>query len=349
MRWTPLRIAGIIALAFIFGATYIFGAGWPQLLIYGAVLAGSFVVSILSLDVLIPKLIQAGITGKDENKPDAPEIPEMGGLAILAGFSAGSLFAIALYVISPTFNLIYLLAAVITIQIIGFIGLADDLLSLPQWLKAILPLFAAVPLIAVRAGTTAINIPFIGLVDFGMVYILVLVPIAIAVCSNLTNMLAGFNGLEAGMGIVMFATLSALAISSQSYAMLLISLPMLGALLGFLVFNRYPAKVFPGDVGTLTIGVALATAVIIGRYESAGAILMIPYVLDFFVKAANRFPHTHQELKDGKMHPKDGRVRGLVHVVMKGFKGITEPDLVLFFVGMEILFAAIAIGLYFKF
>jgi UDP-N-acetylglucosamine--dolichyl-phosphate N-acetylglucosaminephosphotransferase len=146
----------------------------------------------------------------------------------------------------------------------------------------------------------------------------------------------------------MFATLSILAYANHSQEMLLISIPMLGALIGFFAFNRYPARVFPGDVGTLTMGVALATSVIIGNLESAGAILAIPYILDFFIKAANGMPHTRQEIRGGKLYPKDGKVKGLVHVVMKAFKGISEPDLVLFFIGLEAFFALAVLALFLR-
>lgn len=313
-----------------------------------AVLA--FVVAVFLGNLLIPRLIRAGMTGKDENKQSMPEVPEMGGIMIVAGFSAGALLAIFF---SSFFglqvNLIYVLAAVITIHTIAFIGIVDDLFSIPQWMKAVLPLFAAVPLVAVKAaGSTAIALPLVGMVDFGLIYILVLIPLAIAVCSNLTNMLAGFNGLEAGMGAAMFMALSFIAVSLNAPEMSIISLSMMGALLGFLVFNAYPAKVFPGDVGTLTIGVALASAVIIGNLESAGVILMLPYILDFFVKAKNGFPHTHQKLEQGKLKPKDGRCRGLVHYVMKAFNGISEQDLVRFFLAVEAVLALAVLFLYLR-
>ncbi|MCI0503276.1 hypothetical protein L0Y65_01035 [Candidatus Micrarchaeota archaeon] len=311
----------------------------------------ALVVAFALTKLLIPRLERAGMTGKDENKQGNPEVAEMGGLAIVAGFSAGLLLAIFFNsFLGMEFNLVYVLAAVITIHTIAFIGIVDDLLSIPQWLKAILPLFAAVPLVAVKAaGSTAIALPVIGMVDFGVIYIIVLVPLAIAVCSNLTNMLAGFNGLEAGMGAVMFAALGLVALSLGSSEMSILSLSMLGALLGFLAFNMHPARVFPGDVGTLTIGVVLASTVIIGNLESAGVILMAPYIVEFFIKAINRFPHTHQEIRaDGRLHPKDGRVRGLVHVVMKAFGGITERNLVFAFLAIEMVFALAVLALYIK-
>jgi len=310
----------------------------------------SFIAAFLLLKVLIPRLKKAGITGKDENKIGSPEIPEMGGIAIVAGFSGGLLLAIFFNSFSAfDFNLIYVLAALITIHTIAFIGIIDDLLNIPQWLKAILPLFAAIPLVAVNAaGSTSMILPFIGAIDFGVFYILALIPLGIAVASNLTNMLAGFNGMESGMGAVMFAALFLIAMSNDAAEMSIMSISMFGALIAFFIFNFYPAKVFPGDVGNLTIGVVLASTVIMGNLESAGVILVIPYIMDFLIKATKRFPHTYQEIKNMKLYPRDNKVKGLVHLIMKAFGGITERNLVLFFIFLEAFFALVAIGLFFR-
>jgi UDP-N-acetylglucosamine--dolichyl-phosphate N-acetylglucosaminephosphotransferase len=305
----------------------------------------AFVVTLVLTALLIPRLRKVGITGKDENKKGAPDIPEMGGIAIVAGLSAGMLLAIFFNTfLFFEMNLIYLLAAILTVYIVAAIGIIDDLLHVPQWLKAILPLFAAIPLVAVKAaGSTAMFLPFIGMVDFGIIYIVVLIPIGIAVSSNLTNMLAGFNGMEAGMGAVIFLTMLVLGLANNSVEMSVISVSMLGALLAFLIFNRFPAKVFPGDVGNLTIGAALAAAVIIGSFETAGAIIVIPYVMDFFIKLVNGLPHTRQALRNEKLYPKDGKIKGLVHVVMRIFGGIKEKNLVSFFIAVEVIFAIIVL------
>ncbi len=308
----------------------------------------ALLVSFILTRSLIPRLKKAQMIGKDENKKGSPETPEMGGIAIVAGLSAGLLLAIFFQsFLSLQFNLIFVLAALLTIIFASFIGLTDDLLDLPQWLKAALPLFAAIPLVAVKAaGSTVLGIPFIGPVDFGIIYIVLLIPLGIAVPMNLTNMLAGFNGMESGMGIIMFSAMALIAAVNGSVEMALIAFSMIGALLAFSYFNFFPARVFPGDVGTLTIGAALGSMVIIGNLESAGAILVIPYVIDFFIKAKNRFPHTRQELKDGKLYPKDGKVKGLVHLVMKLSNGISERKLVMVFIGMEALAAIIALVLF---
>jgi len=124
---------------------------------------------------------------------------------------------------------------------------------------------------------------------------------------------------------------------------------MLGALIAFLRFNWYPARVFTGDIGNLSIGAALAVAVILGNLESAGAILVIPYVLDFFIKAYNKFPSTKwwgEPRANGKLYPADGRVRGLAQLVMKKFNGVSEQRLVLTFIAAEAICALAAILLF---
>jgi len=318
------------------------------LLYYLLVGIASFLITFVLSHFLIPRLKRFGMIGKDVNKPDKPETAEMGGIAIVAGFTGGLLLAIFFNsFFGFNFNLVYVLAAIITILSISFMGAIDDLLDIPQKLKALLPLFAAIPLVAVKAGITTMDIPVIGIVNLGLIYVLVLIPIGVAVASNLTNMLAGFNGMEAGMGAVIFLTMSIIAVKEGSVEMLLISVAMLAALLAFLRYNLFPSKVFPGDVGNLTIGAALATAVIIGNFESAGAILMLPYVADFFIKAANRFPSSQWwgEYRDGKLYPVEGKVRGFCQLVMKKANGISEQNLVRFFIILEALVAAVLLAI----
>ncbi|MDD5337034.1 MAG: UDP-N-acetylglucosamine--dolichyl-phosphate N-acetylglucosaminephosphotransferase, partial [Candidatus ainarchaeum sp.] len=252
----------------------------------------SLVFSWLVLWAIIPRLKKMGMVGHDVNKPDRPEVAEMGGIGIMAGMALGILISIFFNTfLGFQFNLDFVLAALVSVFIIALIGFADDLLDIPQAVKAFLPLLAAVPLIALKAaGSTAMYIPFIGPVDMGMLYLFVAIPVGIAVASNLTNMLAGFNGLEAGMGVVALIAASLAAYFLGSSDSLVVYVPLAGALLGFLAFNRYPAKIFPGDVGTLLIGATLAAGAIIGNFETFAALLLLPYVVDFFIKAANRFP-----------------------------------------------------------
>lgn len=317
-----------------------------------AVFIASAAITLLSMPFLIRKLAASGMTGNDVNKEGSPQVAEMGGLGIVMGATGALLFAIALQTFfGYQFSLIQILAAMLTMLIISLIGTYDDLFDMRQDVKAFLPMVAALPLVAVSAaGSTEISVPLVGSVDFGFFYIFLLIPLGVTVASNLTNMLAGFNGMEAGMGSVMFAATGILALINGSMEMALISAAMLGALLAFLRFNWFPAKVFTGDIGNLLIGSALASAVIIGNLESVGFILVLPYLADFAIKAYNRFPSTKWwgETRGGKLHPLEGRVRGLAQLAMKLSGGISERRLVLLFIAAEGLCALLAILLYGK-
>lgn len=209
-----------------------------------------------------------------------------------------------------------------------------------------MPVFAALPLMALKEGYSMMRIPFIGLIEFDIFYSLVLVPLGITGAANTVNMLAGFNGLEVGMGIVAIGSLSIIAYLIGETTSLIILIATLGALVAALRYNWYPAKILVGDVGTLSIVAVIACAVIIGNYETAGMIIIIPYVVDFLIKAKNRFPYSFGEYKDGKLYcPESGPV-GLCQLIMKVCGGISERNLVLVLMGIETIFGLLAILIY---
>jgi len=244
-------------------------------------------------------------------------------------------------------NLVTLLAVLATILLTGIIGLEDDLLGITQLTKALMPALAAIPLMAIRAGHSWIAIPFLGRIDLWIFYPLAVVPLGVTIAANAVNMLAGFNGLEVGMGVVAMASLATIAAWLGETTALLILLSGLGALLGAIRFNWYPAKVFMGDVGTLSIGAIIASAVIIGNFEMAGVILLVPYGVDFVFKAVGGFPKTFGQIgKDGKLHCPTGRPRGLCQCIMRVSGGIHERTLVLLLMGVEALLGAGVILLY---
>jgi UDP-N-acetylglucosamine--dolichyl-phosphate N-acetylglucosaminephosphotransferase len=303
----------------------------------GIYLVAAFAISLISSYAVVrgiyPRLQKAGMVGRDVNKPERPEVAEMGGIGVVAGMCMGVLACIFFNVFSGFgFELDFVLAALASVLMLAIVGMVDDLLDIPQSVKALLPLVAGIPLMAMRAaGSTVMSLPFFGPVDFGYIYIFIAIPMGIAVASNLTNMLAGFNGLEAGMGIVLISSASLAAIYLGSAEALVLYVPLIGALAGFLILNRYPSKVFPGDVATLTIGATLAAGSIIGNFETIAALLLLLYVADFFVKLANRFPSSKWwgEWKGGKLYPVEGKVRGLCQLIMKHSGGISEQKLVL--------------------
>ncbi len=309
----------------------------------------SFLVSFALFPAMIIRLKKAGIVGKNMNSALHEEVAEMGGLVVVAGFGAGIFTVIAVktfFNIFSSIDTISVLVALSTILIVVLIGIFDDLVSMPQQIKAFMPLFAALPLIVIKEGSTFMRIPFWGNVNFGLLYTLVIIPLEVTIAANAVNMLAGFNGLEVGMGIIAVGSLVIITYLMGKITVLVILLAALGALLAALYYNWYPAKILVGDVGTLSIGAIIAAAVIMGNFEIAGAILLIPYIIDFLIKAKNHFPYSFGEYKDGKLYcPKGGPV-GLGQLIMKVCGGISERNLVLVLMGIEVVCGVVAILLY---
>lgn len=323
----------------------------PSVVLALMILLVSFAVAFLALRTAIPGLRRRGIVGKDMHKPDHPAVAEMGGLLLVFGFAAGIITIIAANTFLSRFlsvNLTMIVAALSTVLIMALIGVLDDLMKIRQVIKAILPLFAALPLVAVRAGDTTMHIPFMGLVDFGIVYSLVLVPLGVTGAANAVNMLAGFNGEEAGVGLIGMAFLASIAYIHHETAAFLLLIAAFGAILATLVYNWYPAKVFIGDVGTFSIGAIIASAVIIGNMELAGVVVIIPYVLEFLIKARNRFPSKDWWLRyeGGKLFCDQSRPKGLGQLIAKATGGMRERNIVLSIMGLEAICGTLALWLF---
>jgi UDP-N-acetylglucosamine--dolichyl-phosphate N-acetylglucosaminephosphotransferase len=188
------------------------------------------------------------------------------------------------------------------------------------------------------------NLPLVGQVNTGAWYPIAIVPLGVGGASNAFNMLAGLNGLEAGMGIVISLAIAIAAAYTNAVEALVISLSLLGALLAFFWYNRYPAKVFPGDVGTYTVGATIACAVIIGNIELIGLILFIPYFFEFALKLRTglRGQSFGIPQQDGTLRPPQ-RKTSLTHYAM-ALGRLREPQVVGVLLGVEAMFAAIALS-----
>jgi len=240
----------------------------------------------------------------DQHKPSRPLIPNgLGVIYVLA--SVVYIFLIyfiglvkAPIGIAPSLPLILtseralILAASILFG--GFLGMLDDWIDLKWRLKAFLPLIAAIPLISFAYGwgtaRTAIVIPLLGTIDFGIYYYFIIIPILVAIVTNAVNMLGGLNGLETVCPAIIMVGLMTV---SGSNAILLIC-PMIVWLI--LAFFNFRGKIFVGNTGSFAIGMTLAAFAVISDLKFDLAISILPYVLNsslilltffFYKKKAN--------------------------------------------------------------
>lgn len=195
--------------------------------------------------------------------------PRLGGAAIAAGFFISSL---AFTVPSPVLSGVLRGALLVALM-----GAADDCFSLRAPLKLAMQLLAA--LLAWRAGARieVLSLPFAGgrfisLGAWGMPLTL----LWMLVCTNAVNLIDGLDGLASGVTAIgaLSLLLVAAAVGEGEIAVLLAALA--GSCLGFLPFNRSPARIFMGDTGSQLLGFVLGAASTVGMLKSHAA-------LSFFV------------------------------------------------------------------
>ncbi|MCE7740657.1 MAG: hypothetical protein KAU62_08765 [Candidatus Heimdallarchaeota archaeon] len=247
-----------------------------------------FIITLVGLPLHIRLMHKRGISGVDIHKEEKPKVAERGGIVILIAIILSSVLLIILVNDSELRLSIGIFC--ITVTIAGLIGLADDIFNLSALLKPFLLLFASIPIIASKRYKTKPILPFIGETRLTIAYI-VLLPFIVAVPANSVNMLDVFNGSMATTTIIVLIAVffsnmivfgngfDQLDNSGLTYVFVLI---MVGTLLAFWIFNRYPAKVFGGDTGSLAIGGALGAIAVMGRLEVVVIIAMIPFIMNAF-------------------------------------------------------------------
>ena len=98
-------------------------------------------------------------------------------------------------------------------------------------LRLFLILFASVPLVVINAGYHIVDVPFIGIMDFGIWYPFFFIPLGIIGATSTYNFLAGFNGLEASQGIIILTALSIVSYFTDNEWLALVMLIMVFSLL----------------------------------------------------------------------------------------------------------------------
>ncbi len=241
----------------------------------------AFATVLLMTPPLIRKMKAGGMVGLDVNKLEKIPVAELGGIAALFAFSVSLSLVVGFQkllgnVAEPPF-----LAAISVFFMAATIGLIDDISDLPQRLKAVAVAFAALPLMLVHLGAAGIAFPFGFQIAFPgewhLLYWLILVPIGVSGVANAMNMSAGYNGLETGqIGVIALALLLVGQFKAAPDVSLLVFGSVAGCATGLFYFNRYPAEVFVGDIGTLGLGAGLAAGIILAHIEVYGLIAIAP-------------------------------------------------------------------------
>ncbi|MFQ5989089.1 MAG: phospho-N-acetylmuramoyl-pentapeptide-transferase [Candidatus Methylomirabilales bacterium] len=216
--------------------------------------------------------------------------PTMGGLLILTAVSGSTLLWANL-----TYRFVWL--TLLGIMAMGAVGFCDDYLKLQrQSSKGLAPRYKFAWQIALGLGiglylylfpvdsfTTRLSIPFVKwwVPDLGLAYVLLVMFIMVG-CSNAVNLTDGLDGLATGPVIMASGAYTVLAYTAGHAAiarylqvipvrevseLTIVGGAVVGAALGFLWFNAYPAQIFMGDTGSMGLGTALALLAVLTKQE----------------------------------------------------------------------------------
>ena len=260
------------------------------------VLMSSFILSLIFGFLIIPILkdranqrlsVYLEVKHKNKNKT-----PTMGGIIFILPTLLIILLLLILNKIEMNYSLLIVLFTFISYSIIGFI---DDYLiikrnnnkGLTENQKFLMQLFVSIIFfyLFIKSGNEPLLwIHTINLkLDIGYFYGLFILFVLVA-SSNAVNLTDGLDGLAGGLSLICFLTFGIITYYTgwlDGYeSVSLFCFALVGSLLGFLMFNVNPAKVFMGDTGSLALGACLGSIAIITRHEVLLILIGIVFVVE---------------------------------------------------------------------
>ena len=260
---------------------------------YALIAAVAFAVSMLVTARMIPLLRhkQFGQFIREEG-PQAhlskAGTPTMGGIAFIIGITVAIVVSMFMKGSDTTGKT----AILLSMFAFGAIGFLDDYNKVakkqnegltPKQKLALQVIFgvALAIFMMVKEGTTMM-IPFFGkTVDFGILYIPLVVFIEVAM-ANAVNLTDGLDGLAASTSSIVACTFAivGMTVHGGNEPMAVAGQAVFGALIGFLLYNHYPAKIFMGDTGSMALGGVLSAMAIVGHMEWLLPIAGLIYVIE---------------------------------------------------------------------
>jgi len=255
------------------------GAGAENIAHLLAWFIGCGLLSYVATAVIVKIERSKGYLAPDAHKPGNPLVPKSGGPALMIACGAAALAAFY-------FNLTVVAIYMLTVLLTGFLGLVDDLRGIGAIAKVIV---FAVPALLPVFTHAYIPRPFLPVLN-GTLRLTILYPllfiIGYSVAANALNMADTHNGIAPSASIIVLASLLIGMVLVPKVeplpGALIFLVASLGSLLGYLPFNKYPAKVFNGNCGSFLMGGLLASAMALCREEFLFILLLIPLVLNGF-------------------------------------------------------------------
>ena len=238
------------------------------------------------------------------HKSHKQPVPYLGGVAIIIGIIIIS-YSTSL-VSNFTVDIFWLATSVLApALILGLIGLWDDMKNLPP-----LPRFVAQTIAGVFTAVMLIATESTGNPTGSEIFDTIITIVWVVGICNSINFFDNLDGGAAGTVAVSSIALAILALNGDQYLIAALATVTAGATLGFLIWNKSPARIYMGDAGALFLGVLLATLTIrldpntqtqIGSYLTPVFLLAVP-ILDTTVAVVSRIRRNVSPFQGGQDH-----------------------------------------------
>ncbi len=244
----------------------------------------SFLVAVVltpAMIVLAQRVGAVDAAGQSHRKLHAADIPRLGGLAIFFAFFA-PLIALSFFqtrvgeaVLRDPALVAGLLAGGTAI---AALGLYDDIRGASPRIKLGVQVLVAIAIWNMGIRIDRVDLPFFPMFDLGWLSLPITV-LWIVGLTNAVNLIDGLDGLAAGMALFGILPMVVLAVSKGNLVLALVGCCLAGSVLGFLVYNFHPARIFMGDTGSMFLGFVLATVAIDVGHKGRVAVALVTPVL----------------------------------------------------------------------
>jgi UDP-GlcNAc:undecaprenyl-phosphate GlcNAc-1-phosphate transferase len=218
----------------------------------------------------------------DKRKIHTGLIPRLGGVGMYISVVVVSILSSALYLLltgKRGFFQTRYLSILAGFTLVHCVGLFDDFRSLRALPKLSIQIMAGA-IIAIGGFTiSSISLPYIGTISLGILAYPITILWLVGI-SNALNLVDGMDGLAGGISAFAALSMGIIALIQQQVLTAMLAFILFGSIVGFLVFNFPPAKIFMGDCGSLFLGFALAIIPLMGISKAASfSTLIIPITL----------------------------------------------------------------------
>lgn len=300
-----------------------------------------FSSSVLAVGLLTPLMRLIAIRLNVVDNPDQGHkthrtpIPYLGGLAIIIGVLAVTIFSLTGYSMS-TANMVLALSLLLPAIALGLIGLVDDIRNLSPW-----PRFVAQSVVGLLTAILLIITDTVGSPTGSVLVDAMITIIWIVGITNSINFFDNLDGGASGTVAITSIALLILALQGEQYLIAALAAVLAGATSGFLLWNKPPARIYMGDAGALFLGLLIASLVVrldtnpinsFATFSIPILLLAVP-IMDTSVAVLSRLQRGISPFQGGKDH--------LSHRLMRS--GLSKRLSVISLWIMTAYFAAIAI------